>query len=91
MRHRTDAEDPPVELFTEDVDRDIARLHNSRHDGTLDWDQYLEVPPLYHSLIVPIQSRRRFRPDKSHTHTHSGELFRDSIWTIRRVGRACSR
>jgi len=42
MRHRTDAEDPPVELFTEDVDRDIARLHNSRHDGTLDWDQYLE-------------------------------------------------
>jgi hypothetical protein len=50
MRHRTDAEEPPIELFAEDVDRDIARLHKSRHDGTLDWDQYLEV------LALPLSS-----------------------------------
>jgi hypothetical protein len=41
MRHRSDPEEPPIELFTEDVERDIARLNKSRHQGVLDWDQYL--------------------------------------------------
>lgn len=49
MRHRDDTSEPPVELFTEDAERDIARLEKSRCPsedgetiGALDWDRYLE-------------------------------------------------
>jgi hypothetical protein len=82
MRHRTDAEEPPIDLFSADVDRDIARLGASRHDDVLDWDQYLEVRldldrflglAVHHAHLVPA----------SHTN-------RDSIWTTPRAERACS-
>lgn len=66
MRHRDDVTEPSVQLFTDDVERDIARINSSRQlpadeegIGELDWDQYLEVSSSdipFSSMLGPLSS-----------------------------------
>lgn len=83
MRHRNDVTEPPIQLFAEDVVRDIARIDKSRiptdsgEVGDLDWDRYLEVSS---SLFVSC----------TFDLTIWASPFRDLIWMILREEQACN-